>query len=238
MATIDKALPNEVRHSIEIGGNPKEQELSTPTPDIGSTEITPTEDGGVEINFEPGAVNQADSKNHFDNLAELLPDDILDPLGAELYENYSQYKSSRQDWEKAYTDGLDLLGFKYERRTQPFRGASGVTHPVLAEAVTQFQALAYKELLPAEGPVRTQVIGINTREKEDQANRVKDFMNFQVMDIMKEYEPEFDQMLFYLPLSGSTFKKVYYDSLMQRAVSKFIQAEDLVVPYNATSLDI
>ena len=237
MATIDKALPNEVRHSIEIGGNPKEQELSTPTPDIGSTEITPTEDGGVEINFEPGAVNQTGSENHFDNLAELLPDDILDPLGAELYENYSQYKSSRQDWEKAYTDGLDLLGFKYERRTQPFRGASGVTHPVLAEAVTQFQALAYKELLPAEGPVRTQVIGINTREKEDQANRVKDFMNFQVMDIMKEYEPEFDQMLFYLPLSGSTFKKVYYDSLMQRAVSKFIQAEDLVVPYNATSLD-
>jgi hypothetical protein len=237
MATIDKALPNEVRHSIEIGGNPKEQELSTPTPDIGSTEITPTEDGGVEINFEPGAVNQTGSENHFDNLAELLPDDILDPLGAELYENYSQYKSSRQDWEKAYTDGLDLLGFKYERRTQPFRGASGVTHPVLAEAVTQFQALAYKELLPAEGPVRTKVIGINTREKEDQANRVKDFMNFQVMDIMKEYEPEFDQMLFYLPLSGSTFKKVYYDSLMQRAVSKFIQAEDLVVPYNATSLD-
>jgi hypothetical protein len=237
MATIDKALPNEVRHSIEIGGNPKEQELSTPMPNINSTEITPTEDGGVEVNFEPGAVNQANSKNHFDNLAELLPDDILDPLGSELYENYSQYKSSRQDWEKAYTDGLDLLGFKYERRTQPFRGASGVTHPVLAEAVTQFQALAYKELLPAEGPVRTQVIGINTREKEDQANRVKDFMNFQVMDIMKEYEPEFDQMLFYLPLSGSTFKKVYYDSLMQRAVSKFIQAEDLVVPYNATSLD-
>jgi len=237
MATIDKSLPNEVRHSIEIGGNPTEQEINTPAPDINSTQITPTEDGGVEINFEPGAVNQANSKNHFDNLAELLPDDILDPLGAELYENYSQYKSSRQDWEKAYTDGLDLLGFKYERRTQPFRGASGVTHPVLAEAVTQFQALAYKELLPAEGPVRTQVIGLNTREKEDQANRVKDFMNYEIMDVMKEYEPEFDQMLFYLPLSGSTFKKVYYDSLMQRAVSKFIQAEDLVVPYSATSLD-
>ena len=237
MATIDKALPNEVRHSIEVGGNPTEQELNTAPPDINSTEITPTEDGGVEINFEPGAVNQVNSKNHFDNLAELLPDDILDPLGEELYNNYSEYKSSRQDWEKAYTDGLDLLGFKYERRTQPFRGASGVTHPVLAEAVTQFQALAYKELLPAEGPVRTQVIGLNTREKEDQANRVKDFMNYQVMDVMKEYEPEFDQMLFYLPLSGSTFKKVYYDSLMQRAVSKFIQAEDLVVPYNASSLD-
>ena len=237
MATIDKSLPNEVRHSIEIGGNPKEQELSTPMPDINSTEITPTEDGGVEVNFEPGAVNKADSENHFDNLAELLPDDILDPIGAELYDNYSEYKSSRQDWEKAYTDGLDLLGFKYENRTQPFKGASGATHPVLAEAVTQFQSLAYKELLPADGPVRTQVIGLNTREKEDQSNRVKDFMNFQIMDVMKEYEPEFDQMLFYLPLSGSTFKKVYYDSLMQRAVSKFIQAEDLVVPYNATSLD-
>jgi len=240
MATIDKALPNEVRNTIEIPGQKEleQQELeASSAPDPANTEITHTEDGGVEINFEPGAFNQAHSQNHFDNLAVLLPDDVVDPLGEELYENYSQYKSSRQDWEKTYTDGLDLLGFKYERRTQPFRGASGATHPVLAEAVTQFQSLAYKELLPAEGPVRTQVIGINTREKEDQANRVKDFMNYQIMDIMKEYEPEFDQMLFYLPLSGSTFKKVYYDSLLQRAVSKFVPAEDLVVPYSATSLD-
>jgi hypothetical protein len=237
MATIDKALPNEVRQTIEIGNEPVEQEISSIPPDINSTEITETEDGGVEINFEPGAFNQADTTDHFANLAELLPDDILDPLGEELYENYSDYKASRQDWEKTYTDGLDLLGFKYERRTQPFRGASGATHPVLAEAVTQFQALAYKELLPAEGPVRTQVIGVNTREKEDQANRVKDFMNYQIMDVMQEYEPEFDQMLFYLPLSGSTFKKVYYDSLLGRPVSKFVPAEDLVVPYNATSLE-
>ena len=240
MATIDKALPNEVRNTIEIPGNQETIEQSIDTPSIPSpenTEIKHTEDGGVEINFEPGAFNQAHSENHFDNLAVLLPDDVLDPLGEELYENYSQYKASRQDWEKTYTDGLDLLGFKYERRTQPFRGASGATHPVLAEAVTQFQALAYKELLPAEGPVRTQVIGLNTREKEDQANRVKDFMNYQIMDVMQEYEPEFDQMLFYLPLSGSTFKKVYYDSLLGRPVSKFVQAEDLVVPYNATSLD-
>jgi len=237
MATIDKALPNEVRQTIEIGNEPVEQEISSTPPDINSTEITETEDGGVEINFEPGAFNQADTTDHFANLAELLPDDVLDPLGEELYENYSDYKQSRQDWEKTYTDGLDLLGFKYERRTQPFRGASGATHPVLAEAVTQFQALAYKELLPAEGPVRTQVIGVNTREKEDQANRVKDFMNYQIMDVMQEYEPEFDQMLFYLPLSGSTFKKVYYDSLLGRPVSKFVPAEDLVVPYNATSLE-
>ena len=112
-----------------------------------------------------------------------------------------------------------------------------VTHPVLSEAVTQFQAQAYKELLPADGPVRTQILGVQTTQKQDQSNRIKDFMNYQIMDQMKEYEPEFDQMLFYLPLSGSTFKKVYYDELLGRAVSKFIPADDLVVPYSATSLD-
>jgi hypothetical protein len=132
---------------------------------------------------------------------------------------------------------LDLLGFKYERRTEPFRNASGVTHPVLAESVTQFQSQAYKELLPADGPVRTQIVGLIDSQKEQQSERVRDFMNYQIMTVMKEYEPEFDQMLFYLPLSGSTFKKVYYDAILGRAVSKFIPAEDLVVPYSATSLD-
>jgi len=241
MATIDKALPNEVRKTIEIEGPEASIEQTIETqeqiPSQGDTEITPTEDGGVEINFEPAAFNQEQTPDHFANLAELLPEEVLMPLGSELFQNYEEYRSSRQDWETAYTDGLDLLGFKYERRTEPFRGASGATHPVLAEAVTQFQALAYKELLPADGPVRTQVIGLNDRQKEDQANRVKDFMNYQIMDIMKEYEPEFDQMLFYLPLSGSTFKKVYYDSLLGRAVSKFVPADDLIVPYSATSLD-
>ena len=241
MATIDKALPNEVRKTIEIEGPEASIEQTIETqeqiPSQGDTEITPTEDGGVEINFEPAAFNQEQTPDHFANLAELLPEEVLMPLGSELFQNYEEYRSSRQDWETAYTDGLDLLGFKYEKRTEPFRGASGATHPVLAEAVTQFQALAYKELLPADGPVRTQVVGLNDRQKEDQANRVKDFMNYQIMDMMKEYEPEFDQMLFYLPLSGSTFKKVYYDSLLGRAVSKFVQADDLIVPYSATSLD-
>jgi hypothetical protein len=241
MATIDKALPNEVRQTIEIAGPEASIEQAIETqeqiPSQGDTEIIPTEDGGVEINFDPAAFNQEQTVGHFDNLAELLPEEVLMPLGSELFQNYEEYRSSRQDWETAYTDGLDLLGFKYERRTEPFRGASGATHPVLAEAVTQFQALAYKELLPADGPVRTQVVGLNDRQKEDQANRVKDFMNYQIMDVMKEYEPEFDQMLFYLPLSGSTFKKVYYDSLLERAVSKFVPADDLIVPYSATSLD-
>ena len=158
-------------------------------------------------------------------------------LVLKLNGDYKDYKYSRREWEQAYTTGLDLLGFKYHNRTQPFQGASGATHPVLAEAVTQFQALAYKELLPADGPVRTQVIGASNPQKQQQSERVKEFMNYQLLDKMKEYEPEFDSMLFYLPLAGSTFKKVYYDELLGRAVSKFVQADDLVVPYTATSLD-
>src|SRR5210317_1187740 len=240
MAEIDKALPNEVRKEIEIEGPEaaaeENIELQEELPNQGETEITPTEDGGVEINFEPGAMNQAQTVGHYDNLAELLPEEVLMPLGSELFNNYTDYKSSRQDWENSYTKGLDLLGFKYEQKTEPFQGASGATHPVLAEAVTQFQALAYKELLPADGPVRTQVLGMPTPDKTQQATRVKDFMNYQIMEKMKEYEPEFDQMLFNLPLAGSAFKKVYYDDMEQRAVSKFVPADDLIVPYSATSL--
>jgi len=200
MAAIDKALPNEVRKSIEIEGPETAVEenidIQEQVPNIGETEITPLEDGGVEINFEPGAMNQAQSENHYDNLAELLPEEVLMPLGSELFDNYQDYKSSRQDWEQAYVKGLDLLGFKYEDRTEPFQGAAGATHPVLAEAITQFQALAYKELLPAQGPVRTQVVGIPSAEKSTQAERVKEFMNYQLMDQMPEYETEFDQMYF------------------------------------------
>ena len=131
---------------------------------------------------------------------------------------------------RSYINGLDLLGFKYDNRNEPFQGASGATHPVLAEAVTQFQALAYKELLPSDGPLRTQILGVsNPLKRTSKAQRVKDFMNYQILDQMKEYEPEFDQMLFHLPLAGSTFKKVYYDDLLGRAVSKFVPADDLVV---------
>ena len=241
MAEIDKALPNEVRKTIELESPEQltEEVIQTQEeiPNPQDTEITPLEDGGVEINFDPGAFSQEQSQNHFDNLAELLPEETLMPLGSELYQNYQDYRSSRKDWEKAYVQGLDLLGFKYEQKTEPFQGASGATHPVLAESITQFQALAYKELLPAQGPVRTQIIGAVTPEKEQQAERVKEFMNYQLMDQMKEYESEFDQILFYLPLSGSAFKKVYYDSLLDRAVSKFVPADDLIVPYSATSLE-
>jgi hypothetical protein len=237
MADIDKSLPN-VRHEVKIPGAQEMTDVDiTEQQEQQPVEVTPDEEGGATINFDPRAVNQASSQTHFDNLADILPEDVLDPIGIQLRQNYTDYKMSRKDWEQSYTNGLDLLGFKYDNRNEPFQGASGATHPVLAEAVTQFQALAYKELLPADGPVRTQVMGMSNPAKEAQSQRVKDFMNYQLMDQMKEYEPEFDQMLFHLPLSGSTFKKVYYDDLLGRAVSKFIPADDLVVPYTATSLD-
>ena len=237
MADIDKSLPNEIRTELEVPGAGEEVQVQEEVTEKGPVEVTPEEDGGATINFDPSAVNVPGTESHFDNLADILPEDVLDPLGSVLKENYMDYKMSRKDWEQSYMEGLDLLGFKYENRTEPFQGASGATHPVLAEAVTQFQAMAYKELLPSDGPVRTQIVGAINPQKEQQAQRVKDFMNYQIMDQMQEYEPEFDQMLFHLPLAGSSFKKVYYDDLLGRAVSKFIPADDLIVPYTATSLD-
>ena len=238
MAEIDKSLPNIGPNAIPdeaiIETEKKAEVINTPT---GPVEIAMDETGGAEVSFDPSAPEIDPAQDHFANLAETMPDNVLEPLGHKLFDQYTEYKESRGDWEETYRNGLELLGFKYERRTEPFRGASGVNHPVLAEAVTQFQAQAYKELLPADGPVRTQILGDVNIPKEEQAKRVKDFMNWQIMDQMKEYEPEFDQMLFYLPLSGSTFKKVYYDDLLGRAVSKFVPADDLIVPYSANSLE-
>ena len=240
MATIDKPLPNVDENNraedqaVEIESVKSAEIIDTPT---GPVEVDMTEDGGAEVSFDPNASEIDPSQDHFANLAENMDDADLEPLGSKLIEQYNEYRESRADWEDTYRNGLSLLGFKYERRTEPFRGASGVNHPVLAESVTQFQAQAYKELLPADGPVRTQILGAVDVPKEEQAKRVKDFMNYQIMDQMKEYEPEFDQMLFYLPLSGSTFKKIYYDDLLGRAVSKFVPADDLIVPYSANSLE-
>ena len=241
MATIDKSLPNQ-KTTVELPGEAEiEEAIKEKVEEVqtegGPVEIEMTEEGGAEVSFDPKVASVEGGQDHFENLAEFLGDNILDELGTKLSDQYNEYKESRGDWEQSYREGLELLGFKYERRTEPFRGASGVNHPVLAEAVTQFQAQAYKELLPSDGPVRTQILGDVTVAKEEQAKRVKDFMNYQIMDQMKEYEPEFDQMLFYLPLSGSTFKKVYYDDLLGRAVSKFVPADDLIVPYSANSLE-
>jgi hypothetical protein len=199
-------------------------------------EMTPDEDGGVTIDFDPQD-QRGDGNDFYMNLAEEMPDRELSRIAGELMSEFDSNKSGRQEWEDAYANGLELLGFSYEERAQPFRGASGVTHPLLAEAATQFQAQAFNELLPASGPVRTAVLGAETREKEQQAIRVKQFMNYYITNVMEEYTPELDQMLFFLPLAGSTFKKVYYDETKGRAVSKFVPAEHLVVPYETSDLE-
>ena len=190
----------------------------------GSAIVNPMEDTSLE-----GAFNA--------NLAELIPDDELTALANDLVSDYEYDKDARGDWLKTYTEGLDLLGFKYEVRSKPFAGATGVTHPLLAETVTQFQAQAYKELLPPEGPIRTQIVGEITPEIEQQSQRVKEFMNYQISYEMEEYDQELDQMLFHLPLAGSAFKKVYYDAVKGRAVSKFVPAEDVVMPYVSTDME-
>jgi len=203
--------------------------------DLEGIEITSEDDGGVLIDFDPS--DQRGENEAFDaNLAEEMPERELQRISSELLEEFDANKASRQDWEEAYSDGLDLLGFHYEERTQPFRGASGVTHPLMAEAATQFQAQAFNELLPPSGPVRTVVMGKETGAKVQQSQRVQKFMNYYITNVMEEYTPDMDQMLFFLPLAGSTFKKTYYDETLGRAVSKFVPAENLVVPYETADL--
>ena len=199
-------------------------------------EIIQEDDGGVTIDFDPQD-ERGSSDDFYANLAEEMPDRELAAIASELLDQFDANKASRQDWEETYANGLELLGFNYEEREQPFRGASGVTHPLLAEAATQFQAQAFNELLPATGPVKTVSLGKDTRAKKDQAQRVQTFMNYYITNVMEDYTPDMDQMLFYLPLAGSTFKKVYYDETLGRAVSKFIPAENLVVPYETSDLD-
>ena len=204
--------------------------------DVDGIEITSDEDGGVTVDFEPSDV-RGDSDDFYMNLAEEIPDRELGRISSDLLGEYDSNKASRQEWEDTYSNGLELLGFTHSERTQPFRGASGVTHPLLAEAATQFQAQAFNELLPAGGPVKTQVMGKDTVPKMAQAQRVKQFMNYYITNVMEDYTPDMDQMLFYLPLAGSTFKKIYYDETIDRAVSKFVPAENLVVPYETSDLD-
>jgi hypothetical protein len=203
---------------------------------VGEIEITPTEDGGVEVDFDPSD-QRGENEDFFANLAEEMPERELQRISGELLSEYDANNESRSEWAETYTKGLELLGFTYDERTQPFRGASGVTHPLLAEAATQFQAQAFNELLPPQGPVKTSIMGKESRQKQEQARRVKTFMNYYITNVMEEYTPDMDQMLFVLPLAGSTFKKTYYDEAMGRIVSRFVPAENLVVPYNTSDLD-
>jgi len=193
------------------------------------------EDGSAILGESIGEEIETDFDS---NLAEVLDPQELRNIANELIAGIEKDKSSREDWEKTYKDGLEYLGMRFDaERSEPFVGASGVIHPLLGEAVTTFQAQAYKELLPSGGPVKTQVIGAYDSLVEEQAQRVKEFMNYQITHVMEEFDEELDQMLFYLPLAGSAFKKVYYDEALGRAVSKFIAPEDLIVPYYTTDLE-
>ncbi len=196
------------------------------------SDVTMLEDGSALIGEQ-----ELEQEIAFDsNLAEFMDENDLGVVSNDVMEGFEEDKSSRKEWEETYKKGLGLLGFQYKERSEPFMGASNVSHPVLAEAVTQFQAQAYRELLPAGGPVRTQILGKEDVLKQQQAERVSEFMNYQLMHVMEEYDPELDQMLFHLPLAGSSFKKVYFDTTIGRAVSKFVPADDLLVPYTATDL--
>ena len=203
-----------------------------------AAEVLITDEGIMtDTEVEEMAARAQSGDNFYENIAESMGKTDLSNLARDLIESIENDLESRSEWEKTYTDGLQYLGMKFdESRSQPFQGSSGVIHPILAEAVTQFQATSYKELLPAKGPVKTQVIGMRTAETESQADRVAEFMNYTIMNEMEEYDPELDQLLFYLPLAGSAFKKVYYDETIRRAVSKFVTPEDLVVPYEAPDI--
>jgi hypothetical protein len=202
--------------------------LDDQAPDI---EIILEDDGGATIE-----IGEDDEVDFYANLAEVIDDQDLGKIAIELMQMYEADKASRSDWEQMYAKGLDLLGLKLEEKTKPFRGAANAAHPLLTEAIVQFQAQAFKELMPAGGPVRTEIMGKETADKIQQASRVQDFMNYQITHVMREYTPEFDQLLFYTGYGGSTFKKVYYDAQLGRMVSKLVLANDLYIPYNGSSV--
>jgi len=222
-----------VDKSVGAGGTvePEADSLQVELDDVGET--LPE---GIELDTGEQMEVMAEQYDHNANLAEVMEDGVLASLASDLQAKVKEDLESRSDWEEAIAKGLNLLGINYEDRSDPFLGASGVTHPLLSEATTQFQAQAYKEMLPSGGPVKTQILGVPTKQTEDQAQRIKDYMNYQITEVMEEYDQDTDQMLFYLPLTGSTFKKVYFDPTKQRAVSKFVPAEDLIVPYSASDI--
>jgi hypothetical protein len=188
---------------------------------------------GLEIDIEP---REMDDEDFEANLAEFIPDNELSLLASELIGDYEEDVSSRKDWVQTYVDGLDLLGMKLEERTEPWAGACGVTHPLLTETLVKFQSETIMETFPAAGPVKTKIIGKETTEKKDAAERVKDDMNYRLTEEMPEYRPEHERMLWGLGLSGNAFKKVYYDPSLGRQTSIYVPAEDVVVPYGASSL--
>ena len=231
-SNIDRALVQAPNDFLSI----EEEDLAQQEDDFLNVEVVEN-DEGAEVSFgEEEVTFGGEPENFYDNLAPMVSDATLTGVASYVLDSVEDDRNSRDDWEDTYVKGLDLLGMRYETRTEPFDGATGVIHPLLNEAVTQFQSQAYKEMLPSSGPVRANIVGTPTPDAEQQAQRVQDYMNYQIMYEMEEYEPEFDQMLYYLGLAGSAFKKVYRDEALGRPVSKFIPAEDVLVPYVATDL--
>ena len=229
---VDKTLEP---FEVQAEGNPEESQIKVEivNPDAVAVE---TDDGGVVVDFEGSMTEDLIGPEHNGNLAEFLEESDLDEMGSELVSDFESDRTSRKEWSRSYVKGLDLLGMKIEERTQPWEGASGVFHPLLSEAIVRFQAQAMGEIFPASGPVRTKIVGKQTKEKNAQAKRVEHEMNYMLTEEMTEYRDEMEQMLFRLPLAGSAFKKVYYDPIMERPCSMFVPAEDFVVSYGASDL--
>ena len=228
---------------IPLGPGGPEEELLGEAEQLDIVEM-PEEPGVAELEDGSAIVGELEEEQPmpadqmpFDaNLADFIDEAELGKVSNDLAQSVQDDISSRDEWEQIYKSGLELLGIKYEDRTEPFEGSTGVIHPLLSESVTQFQAQAYRELLPSGGPVRVHIMGDENPEVVAQAERVKNYMNYEITCTMEEFDPELDQMLFYLPIVGSTFKKIYFDPLLQRAVSRFVHAEDIIVPYSATDL--
>jgi len=233
---IDKEVLDIEDNSKEIEIGVEEEPVASMFDGLGDEDVETLEDGTMLIGAPP--MEQMDQgEDFYANLAETIDEFELGRIYSNAMADFQADKSSRKEWEQQYKEGLEYLGMKFEDRTEPFEGASGVIHPLLAESVTQFQAQAYKEMLPAGGPVRAQTVGFATPGLDLQAARVQEYMNYQLTQVMKEYDPETDQLLFYLPLSGSAFRKVHFDQTLNRAVSRFIPSEKMVVSYGATSLE-
>ena len=199
----------------------------------------PTEDGGVEVEFsetEEDMVLSGPMGSHYENLAEHLSEEDLTEIGHTVYEGYENDKESREEWEQIFERGFDLLGLKLEETTEPFDGACTAVHPLLIESVVKFQSKASQELFPSGGPVKSQIIGSSTVEREKQAQRVQQFMNYQLTVQMPEYFEEFERLLFHLPVMGSAFKKIYYDQLLERPISELVPVDHFYVSYNAKDL--
>ena len=227
---IEKSLASQMIEEQDVLDPTDQSEVSIGVVNPESI-VVETEDGGVEIDFDGG-----ESVDESENLADMMEEDDLSSLASELIGSYEDDRSSRSEWEDTYTEGLELLGIKSEVRTQPFDGATGVTHPILSEAVIRFVSQSMMEIFPASGPVKTKVVGTYSDEKSDQSKRVEGYMNYLLTEEMPEYRTETEQLLFQLSLAGSAFRKVYYDPYLRRPASVFVPAEDFVVSYSTTDL--